>query len=208
VIEAAVATRSPIAEALGRPRTAPSWRELAVAGALFVAICVAFAPDAATGAATFWAHDFRHHHDPWRAWAATLGDLATNFLLDAPHPLVLLGIGAVARDRGQLAHLGAGGGLGVVGHAVLVVVSRQPLFLALAVVQPHRDLNWPFWFAALAAEGSFPGRFCARWNHRERAEFDGCEFGPECRYAHLCVVCRQPDHGVPAGVGARPVAAA
>lgn len=44
----------------------------AVLGALafYVAIAVAFAPDAALGRGVFWSHDLRHHHDPWRAWAA------------------------------------------------------------------------------------------------------------------------------------------
>lgn len=45
---------------------APAWGALA----FYVAVAVAFAPDAATGAGTFWHHDLRHHHDPWRAWAA------------------------------------------------------------------------------------------------------------------------------------------
>ncbi|MDP2311135.1 MAG: hypothetical protein Q8P18_34260 [Pseudomonadota bacterium] len=37
---------------------------------LFVVFAVLFAPDAATGSGVFWHHDFRHHHYPWRAWAA------------------------------------------------------------------------------------------------------------------------------------------
>jgi hypothetical protein len=41
-----------------------------VALLLFVAFAVAFSPDAATGAGVFWNHDLRHHHLPWRAWAA------------------------------------------------------------------------------------------------------------------------------------------
>lgn len=36
----------------------------------FVALAVAFAPDAAFGTGVFWHHDFRHHHLPWREWAA------------------------------------------------------------------------------------------------------------------------------------------
>lgn len=40
--------------------------------ALFVGIAIAFAPDAATGSGVFWHHDFRHHHYPWRAWAAAI----------------------------------------------------------------------------------------------------------------------------------------
>lgn len=38
--------------------------------ALFVVFAVLFAPDAATGSGVFWHHDLRHHHYPWRAWAA------------------------------------------------------------------------------------------------------------------------------------------
>ncbi len=49
----------------------PSWRELAWAGLLFTLLTCTLAPDAAIGASTFWTHDFRHHHDPWRAWAAS-----------------------------------------------------------------------------------------------------------------------------------------
>lgn len=37
---------------------------------LYVAVAIAFAPDAAIGQGVFWHHDLRHHHDPWRAWAA------------------------------------------------------------------------------------------------------------------------------------------
>lgn len=36
----------------------------------FLAVGVAFAPDAAIGRAVYGYHDLRHHHDPWRAWAA------------------------------------------------------------------------------------------------------------------------------------------
>ncbi|MES2640391.1 MAG: hypothetical protein V4850_12940 [Myxococcota bacterium] len=45
-------------------------RPALVALALFVVFAILFAPDAATGSGVFWHHDFRHHHYPWRAWAA------------------------------------------------------------------------------------------------------------------------------------------
>ncbi len=45
-------------------------RELLAAFLLFVAVAIAFAPDAATGSGVFWYHDLRHHHYPWRVWAA------------------------------------------------------------------------------------------------------------------------------------------
>lgn len=38
--------------------------------ALYVALAVALAPAAATGSGVFGYHDFRHHHLPWRSWAA------------------------------------------------------------------------------------------------------------------------------------------
>ncbi len=41
-----------------------------VAVAFFLALAVAFAPDAAIGQGVFWHHDLRHHHFPWRAWGA------------------------------------------------------------------------------------------------------------------------------------------
>ncbi len=48
----------------------PRTRATLGALALFVAFAIAFAPDAATGQGVFWHHDLRHHHYPWRAWAA------------------------------------------------------------------------------------------------------------------------------------------
>ena len=47
-------------------------RPVLVALAVFVAMAVAFAPDAVTGEGVFWHHDLRHHHYPWRAWAASV----------------------------------------------------------------------------------------------------------------------------------------
>lgn len=38
--------------------------------ALFLLVAVAFAPDAALGRGVYWHHDLRHHHYPWRVWAA------------------------------------------------------------------------------------------------------------------------------------------
>ena len=38
--------------------------------ALLALLLVAWAPDAVTGAGVFFTHDLRHHHLPWRAWAA------------------------------------------------------------------------------------------------------------------------------------------
>lgn len=49
----------------------PARRELVFALLFFVAVAVIFAPDAATGAGVFWHHDLKHHHYPWREWAAT-----------------------------------------------------------------------------------------------------------------------------------------
>lgn len=37
---------------------------------VFVVVAVCFSPDAASGHGVFWYHDFRHHHYPWREWAA------------------------------------------------------------------------------------------------------------------------------------------
>ncbi|MDP2312370.1 MAG: hypothetical protein Q8P41_05655 [Pseudomonadota bacterium] len=45
-------------------------RSAALALLFFVVFAILFAPDAATGAGVFWHHDLRHHHYPWRAWAA------------------------------------------------------------------------------------------------------------------------------------------
>ena len=45
-------------------------RRALFAALVFVGIAVLFAPDAATGQGVFWHHDLRHHHYPWRAWAA------------------------------------------------------------------------------------------------------------------------------------------
>lgn len=44
--------------------------EWVLAAVLFALVAVAFAPDAATGSGVFWHHDLRHHHYPWRVWAA------------------------------------------------------------------------------------------------------------------------------------------
>ena len=44
--------------------------EFVFAAALFALVAFAFAPDAATGSGVFWHHDLRHHHYPWRVWAA------------------------------------------------------------------------------------------------------------------------------------------
>ncbi len=46
-------------------------RERIAATLGYLALAALLAPRAAVGQATFWHHDFRHHHDPWRAWAAT-----------------------------------------------------------------------------------------------------------------------------------------
>lgn len=45
-------------------------REPLAAVLLFSLVAVLFAPDAATGEGVFWHHDLRHHHYPWRVWAA------------------------------------------------------------------------------------------------------------------------------------------
>jgi hypothetical protein len=45
-------------------------RRALLAALVFVGIAVMFAPDAATGQGVFWHHDLRHHHYPWRVWAA------------------------------------------------------------------------------------------------------------------------------------------
>lgn len=37
---------------------------------VYAAIAFAFAPDAVLGDTAFWFHDLRHHHYPWRVWAA------------------------------------------------------------------------------------------------------------------------------------------
>ncbi len=37
---------------------------------LYLVVAVLFAPDAALGEGVFWHHDLRHHHYPWRVWAA------------------------------------------------------------------------------------------------------------------------------------------
>lgn len=47
-----------------------SRRDWIAAIAFFLAVAILFAPDAATGSGVFWHHDFRHHHYPWRVWAA------------------------------------------------------------------------------------------------------------------------------------------
>lgn len=45
------------------------WLLLAAAALLLLAIL--WAVDAAVGTGVFWAHDLRHHHMPWRVWAAS-----------------------------------------------------------------------------------------------------------------------------------------
>ncbi|MSP55757.1 MAG: hypothetical protein EXR69_09175, partial [Myxococcales bacterium] len=45
-------------------------REVMAACLLFTLVALLFAPDAATGEGVFWHHDLRHHHYPWRVWAA------------------------------------------------------------------------------------------------------------------------------------------
>lgn len=40
------------------------------AALLFAGVAVLQAPEAAVGRGLYWAHDLRHHHLPWRAWAA------------------------------------------------------------------------------------------------------------------------------------------
>lgn len=43
---------------------------LAASLALLALLVFLWAPDAALGQGFFWTHDLRHHHLPWRAWAA------------------------------------------------------------------------------------------------------------------------------------------
>ncbi|MCB9759530.1 MAG: YfhO family protein [Alphaproteobacteria bacterium] len=43
-----------------------------VAAALFLGLSLARAPDLLTGQRVWWSHDLRHHHHPWRHWAASL----------------------------------------------------------------------------------------------------------------------------------------
>ncbi|HNC98652.1 MAG TPA: hypothetical protein PKW90_21145, partial [Myxococcota bacterium] len=38
--------------------------------AVYLGVAYAFAPDAMLGLGSFWHHDLRHHHLPWRVWAA------------------------------------------------------------------------------------------------------------------------------------------
>lgn len=45
-------------------------RDWAVAALFFLVVAVLFAPDAAVGEGVYWHHDLRHHHYPWRVWAA------------------------------------------------------------------------------------------------------------------------------------------
>ena len=40
------------------------------AAAVLAALVVAWAPDAFLGLGTYWHHDLRTHHYPWRAWGA------------------------------------------------------------------------------------------------------------------------------------------
>jgi hypothetical protein len=48
----------------------PKLRPFLTVALLYLLVAVAFAPDAALGTGVFWHHDFRHHHYPWRLWAA------------------------------------------------------------------------------------------------------------------------------------------
>ena len=41
------------------------------AAGLFLAVAAAQAPDVLLGRGVFWSHDLRHHHHPWRHWAAS-----------------------------------------------------------------------------------------------------------------------------------------
>ncbi|MEY3209698.1 MAG: hypothetical protein RIT28_179 [Pseudomonadota bacterium] len=41
------------------------------AAGLFLAVAAAQAPDVLVGRGVFWSHDLRHHHHPWRHWAAS-----------------------------------------------------------------------------------------------------------------------------------------
>lgn len=53
-------------------------REWMAVVALYMLLAVALAPSASTGDGVFGYHDFRHHHLPWRSWAAAkwaLGEL-------------------------------------------------------------------------------------------------------------------------------------
>lgn len=43
---------------------------VATAAAVLALLTVLWGLDAALGSGIFWAHDLRHHHMPWRAWAA------------------------------------------------------------------------------------------------------------------------------------------
>jgi hypothetical protein len=51
---------------------APGGRELAGAAVLCALMALALHPGLADGSATPWVHDLRTHHDPWRAWAASV----------------------------------------------------------------------------------------------------------------------------------------
>ncbi len=46
-----------------------AWTLIQAAG-IYILLTVLFTPEAATGQGFFWYHDLRHHHLPWRAWAA------------------------------------------------------------------------------------------------------------------------------------------
>ncbi len=51
-------------------REGPRFSDTALAVLGFLALAVIFSPEAATGEGVFWHHDLRHHHYPWRVWAA------------------------------------------------------------------------------------------------------------------------------------------
>ncbi|RME25068.1 MAG: hypothetical protein D6798_09745, partial [Deltaproteobacteria bacterium] len=65
-----VAAGSP-AEATAAASAAGDRRWLLWASAALLVLTVLWAADAAVGSGVFWAHDLRHHHMPWRVWAAS-----------------------------------------------------------------------------------------------------------------------------------------
>ncbi len=59
--------KSPVSE---RPAAGDGRRLWAVAAAVMAAVVLVPAFDALTGRGVYWFHDLRHHHHPWRDWAA------------------------------------------------------------------------------------------------------------------------------------------
>ncbi|MCK6516105.1 hypothetical protein L6R46_13750 [Myxococcota bacterium] len=51
--------------------SAPRLERWPWAAGLFLAVAAAQAPDVLLGRGVFWSHDLRHHHHPWRHWAAS-----------------------------------------------------------------------------------------------------------------------------------------